>query len=180
MKFGPLQAPPHEKSHPKVAFQEGSKNYFLGAIASLAAPAALSAAALAASVAAPAAAVAALVAAEAASVAAAAAEPAAADAAPAAAPAAADAASLAASTTAAAGAGAAAGASSFLPQAARATAATMAASARDFFIFNSFRWGGKQFPEIVVKPPKWRLQTKRKDSSSFNLASNYMLKPYLP
>jgi hypothetical protein len=31
-----------------------------------------------------------------------------------------------------------------------------------------------------VKPPKWRLQTKRKDSSSFNSASNYMLKPYLP
>jgi hypothetical protein len=118
--------------------------------ASLPASMALVAASLAASAAAPTAAEAAPAAASAAPAPAAVAAEAAPAAAPAAAPTAAEAALLAASTAAAAGAaagaaGAAGAISSFLPQAARATAATRAAKTRDFFISSSF--GYKQFPE---------------------------------
>jgi hypothetical protein len=47
--------------------------------------------------------------------------------------------------------GAGAGASSFLPQAARATAATTAAKTRDLFIFTILDELRKQFPEIAKK-----------------------------
>ncbi|MFZ2294125.1 MAG: hypothetical protein WAW46_03730, partial [Polaromonas sp.] len=108
------------------------KNYFL-------------AASLAASTAAPAAAPASLAASTAV-----AAEPAAAEAASVAAAAAAGAsAGAGAGTTTTAGAGA--GASSFLPQAARATAATIAAKTRDLFIFTILDELRKQFPEIAKR-----------------------------
>jgi hypothetical protein len=111
-----------------------------------------------------------------------AAEPAAAEAAPAAAAAAASAAGASAGagagTTTTAGAGAGAGASSFLPQAARATAATMAAKTSDLFIFTILDELRKQFPEIVKRKPKLKFKLyfdRGKDSSSFYPALNYML-----
>jgi hypothetical protein len=119
--FAFAQAHRHKKSRPKAAFKHNRRNYFF--IASLAALAAL-AAASAALVAAPAAAPAAE------------AEPAASEAAPAAAEASGAGAGA---TTTGAGVtttGAGAAASSFLPQAARATAATIAAKTSDLFIFN--------------------------------------------
>jgi hypothetical protein len=111
-----------------------------------------------------------------------AAEPAAAQAAPAAAAAAASAAGASAGAGAGAGttttAGAGAGASSFLPQAARATAATMAAKTSDLFIFTILDELRKQFPEIVKRKPKLKFKLyfdRGKDSSSFYPALNYML-----
>ncbi|WP_157045812.1 hypothetical protein [Polaromonas sp. JS666] len=109
--------------------------------------------------------------------------PAAAEAAPAAAsaaPAAAEAASAAgaaAGAGAATGAGAGAGASSFLPQAARATAATIAAKTSDLFIFTILDEFRKQFPETVKGKPNLNsgyVFDRGKDSSSFYPAINYM------
>jgi len=77
---------------------------------------------------------------------------------------------------AAAGAGAGAGASSFLPQAARATAATIAAKTSDLFIFTILDEFRKQFPETVKGNLK-KIQVMfdwGKDSSSFYPAINYM------
>ena len=126
----------HEKSRHKAARFKGAKNYFF--MASLAASPALVAASPAAFAASPAAPTAALVD-EAAEVAADAAD-AASMAAPAAADAAleaAEAASTAAGAAIGAGAGTTTGASSFLPQAARAIDATMAAKTSDLFIFDN-------------------------------------------
>ncbi|WP_414703064.1 hypothetical protein [Polaromonas sp. UBA4122] len=69
-------------------------------------------------------------------------------------------------------------ASSFLPQAARATAATMAAKTSDLFIFTILDELRKQFPEIVKRKPKLKFKLyfdRGKDSSSFYPDLNYML-----
>jgi hypothetical protein len=69
---------------------------------------------------------------------------------------------------AAAGAGAGAG-SSFLPQAARAAAATRVARTSDFFISVSFLGMGTTIPELL----SWRakpLVTERRGSSAFQLS----------
>ena len=114
------------------------KNYFFAASAAApaAAPAApaAEAASLAASTAVPA-------------------ELAAAEAAPAAAAAAASAEGAGTTTTAGAGAGAGTTTSSFLPQAASATAATMAAKTRVLFIFTILDEFRKQFPETAKRNP---------------------------
>ncbi len=70
--------------------------------------------------------------------------------------------------------GAGAGASSFLPQAARATAATMAARTRDLFIFNILDDLRKQFPEIVKNTPEIQVrQTRQKGLELFCLTLDY-------
>jgi len=76
------------------------------------------------------------------------------------------------------GAGAGAGASSFLPQAAKATAATKAAKTRDLFIFTILDELRKQFPEIANRNqnqnPSYVLTWER--TRVLDSAINYMLK----
>ncbi|MDD5324011.1 MAG: hypothetical protein PHR71_01655 [Polaromonas sp.] len=161
-----------KKAAQRRLFCEAWKNYFFAAslAASTAAPAALPAA-----VAALPAAAAALPAEEAASLAA--------STAVAAAPTAAEAASVAGAGAGAgastAGAGAGAGASSFLPQAAKATAVMMAAKTRDLFIFTILDELRKQFPEIVKsnlnQNPSYVLTWERTRALSLYPAINYML-----
>lgn len=74
--------------------------------------------------------------------------------------------------------GAGAGASSFLPQAAKATAATKAAKTRDLFIFTILDELRKQFPEIANRNqnqnPSYVLTWER--TRVLDSAINYMLK----